>query len=299
MDSSNPYFRQVQLLVNTIPMVAKQECFALKGGTAINLFYRDLPRLSVDIDLTYLPNHDRNESLAGIRDGLTALAQDLRNFGAKVKLQDGESSKVFVRHMGTEIKIETSPVLRGTVHGVSRQRVLPKVEEHFGFAEMQVLDFKDIYAGKICAALDRQHPRDLFDVRQLLENEGLDADLKNTFLVYLLSHGRPMAEVLSPNLLDITDIFLREFDGMTAEPVALDDLCAARAELISRMHAMLTDQDKAFLMSFKQRNPDWSLFAYPQAKELPAVRWKMQNLSKMDETKHQESVEKLASVLGL
>ena len=49
------YRNQAQLLVDVLPYVAQQEVFALKGGTAINLFHRDLPRLSVDIDLTYLP----------------------------------------------------------------------------------------------------------------------------------------------------------------------------------------------------------------------------------------------------
>jgi len=49
------YMRQVALLVRTLPYIARHEAFALKGGTAINLFYRDMPRLSVDIDLTYLP----------------------------------------------------------------------------------------------------------------------------------------------------------------------------------------------------------------------------------------------------
>ena len=49
------YRRQVQLLIRVLPSIAEEACFALKGGTAINLFVRDMPRLSVDIDLTYLP----------------------------------------------------------------------------------------------------------------------------------------------------------------------------------------------------------------------------------------------------
>lgn len=48
------YRRQVQLLVRVLPLVDTEKCFALKGGTAINLFYRALPRLSVDIDLLYI-----------------------------------------------------------------------------------------------------------------------------------------------------------------------------------------------------------------------------------------------------
>lgn len=297
MDSSSPYFRQVQLLVKVIPLVAKQPCFALKGGTAINLFYRDLPRLSVDIDLTYIPSQSWPESQRGIQDGLEAIARDVQKAGMDARIQNGESGKLFVRNNGAEIKIETSPVLRGAVHAVDNRRVLPGVEAAFGFAEMPVLDFKDIYAGKICAALDRQHPRDLFDIWQLLQCEGLDDALKDTFLVYLISHPRPMAEILSPNKLDIAEIFSREFEGMTSEPVSLETLYQARDILINQLHAMLTDKDKAFLLSFKQRQPDWSMFALPHAQDLPAVKWKINNLLKMDDAKHHAAVEKLDNIL--
>ena len=52
---ASPYYAQVRLLVRELPVVAKETCFALKGGTALNLFVRDMPRLSVDIDLAYVP----------------------------------------------------------------------------------------------------------------------------------------------------------------------------------------------------------------------------------------------------
>ncbi|WP_255762633.1 nucleotidyl transferase AbiEii/AbiGii toxin family protein [Halomonas alkalisoli] len=68
------YEARVALLVRILPYVAEEDIFALKGGTAINLFYRDLPRLSVDIDLTYLPIKDRVESLAEINDAMDRIA---------------------------------------------------------------------------------------------------------------------------------------------------------------------------------------------------------------------------------
>jgi len=74
MPFNDVYRRQVDLLVRTLPYVAEEECFALKGGTAINLFVRDLPRLSVDIDLTYLPIADRDQSLAEIGDALRRIS---------------------------------------------------------------------------------------------------------------------------------------------------------------------------------------------------------------------------------
>jgi predicted nucleotidyltransferase component of viral defense system len=70
---SAPYKDQVKLLLAVIPEVAKEHCFALHGGTAINLFIRDMPRLSVDIDLTYIPIESRNESFQKITHALSQI----------------------------------------------------------------------------------------------------------------------------------------------------------------------------------------------------------------------------------
>ena len=77
IDNSNIYYKQVQLLLQLIPYVSKEECFALKGGTAINMFIRDMPRLSVDIDLMYLPIEDRESSLYHISEALETMAQTI------------------------------------------------------------------------------------------------------------------------------------------------------------------------------------------------------------------------------
>lgn len=60
-----------------LPLVAREQKFALKGGTAINLFARDLPRLSVDVDLTYLPLDYWHRALAAIEEGLGGIADDI------------------------------------------------------------------------------------------------------------------------------------------------------------------------------------------------------------------------------
>src|SRR3546814_1358815 len=75
---------------------------------------------------------------------------------------------------------------------------------------MQVVALPDLYAGKIAAALDRQHPRDLFDILHLYENEGITDDLFRAFLVYLVSHNRPAHELLAPHLLDLEDCYRSE-----------------------------------------------------------------------------------------
>jgi predicted nucleotidyltransferase component of viral defense system len=297
------YTAQVQLLMRTIPLVAEEEIFALKGGTAINLFVRDLPRLSVDIDLTYLPIQSREDSLAAIDAGLRRIAARIEETikGTRVTpvVTGGAVIKLNIQQARTIIKIEVTPVLRGCVFPPEARSVSPAVEERFGYAEMPVVSFADLYAGKIVAALDRQHPRDLFDVKQLLAAEGIDDDLRLAFLVYLTSHHRPMHEVLAPARKDIAAAYAREFEGMTIEPVPLDELIAAREDVIAAMVTDMPDEHRAFLISFELGEPGWELLELPDVQNLPAVRWRQQNLNSLDKAKRANLVAKLGAVWGL
>jgi predicted nucleotidyltransferase component of viral defense system len=213
------YGRQVALVVKTLPIVAQEGCFALKGGTAINLFLRDMPRLSVDIDLAYLPVAPRDESLRAIDEAMRRIAAGLRDRlrGSTVNesMLKGERAvyKLVVSHDHAQIVVEVTPVLRGCVFEAEARRVSAVVEEEYGFAEIRTLSFADLYGGKIVAALDRQHPRDLFDVHDLLSKEGIDDRLREAFVVYLISHNRPMHEVLAAEPKDITQEFKRGVSG--------------------------------------------------------------------------------------
>jgi predicted nucleotidyltransferase component of viral defense system len=297
------YRQQVALLIRTIPFVAKEAAFALKGGTAINLFVRDLPRLSVDIDLTYLPIEDRTTSLAAINAAMLRIAERIEAGipGAKVNPSRSADEKIvtklIVRAGGVQIKIEITPVLRGTVYDPVVTPVVPTVEDEFGFAEMQVVSFADLYAGKIVAALDRQHPRDLFDVRDLLAHEGISDELRRAFLVYLISHNRPMAEVLAPTRKPLAEEFARGFVGMTQEPVALADLEAAREAIIAAMIADMPDAHRHFLVGFKRGEPDWELLGITEARHLPAVLWKQRNLDRLPADKRRELTAALEKLL--
>jgi predicted nucleotidyltransferase component of viral defense system len=219
MPFSDIYRRQVALLIRVLPLVAAEDCFALKGGTAINLFIRDMPRLSVDIDLTYLPVLPRRESLAAIDAAMKRIEERVQRTlqGAQITrgvlASENTITKLLVRADGVQIKIEVTPVLRGCVYEPELRPVSPAVEAAFGFAETRVVSFADLYAGKIVAALDRQHPRDLFDVRDLLAREGIDDALRRAFIVYLISHNRPMTEVLAPTRKNIGEEFARGFLG--------------------------------------------------------------------------------------
>tara|TARA_R110002126_G_scaffold20353_1_gene75340 strand:+ start:2814 stop:3731 length:918 start_codon:yes stop_codon:yes gene_type:complete len=304
MAENDQFRQQVTLLIRVLPFVAEEECFALKGGTAINLFIRDLPRLSVDIDLTYLPVADRPTSLKEIEAALRRIADQIRKALPESRVQeatlekDNTVSKLIVRVHRVQIKIEVTPVLRGCVYEPFVAGVSPRVEDQFGFAEVQVVSFADLYAGKIMAALDRQHPRDLFDVRDLLANEGIDDRLRTAFVVYLISHGRAISEVLSPNRKDISQEYEQHFVGMTEENVTLNELYEARERLIGEIVGKMPQSHRDFLISFKGGNPDWSLLEITDIDQLPAVQWKMQNLNAMAEEKRREMLDRLVSVLS-
>ena len=305
MAANEEYRRQVALLVQALPFVAEESCFALKGGTAINLFVRNLPRLSVDIDLTYVPVADRERSLSDIDAAMkrigTRIASGLPGTHAHegVLQAEGIINKLVIQTADAQVKVEVTPVLRGCVFEPELRSVSPRVEDEFGYVETQTVSFSDLYAGKIVAALDRQHPRDLFDVRDLLANEGISSGLRDAFIVYLLSHNRSMAEVLAPRRKDISQEFERGFSGMAEVSVTLDELVDTRERLVTQIVGKMPHNHKEMLLSFKAGEPDWSKLAVPGAKDLPAVRWRIQNLTKLQDHRRRELIANLKGVLGV
>jgi predicted nucleotidyltransferase component of viral defense system len=300
------YIAQVELLVRTLPYFAEEIIFALKGGTAINLFNRDLPRLSVDIDLTYLPVKDRPESLTEINEAMDRLCESISSGirGAqayRIPGAGGGATRLQVRHRSAEIKIETSPVTRGVVHEPERRMVIDAVEEAYGFAEMQVVAFEDLFGGKLHAALDRQHPRDLFDVTLLYENVGLTDGLFRTFLVYVASSGRPAHELLDPRRHSLDAPYAHEFEGMTRRAVSIRELHETREQLIRDIHSRLDESAQRFLLTLHNAEPDFQTIGLPKAGELPAVRWKLHNLGMLitqNPAKHADQRAALEALFG-
>lgn len=162
---------------------------------------------------------------------------------------------------------------------------------------MPVVSFNDLYAGKLCAALNRQHPRDLFDVLTLLRNEGISEKLLPVFLVYLVCGNRPIVELLAPIEQSIDQAFFQEFQGMTTESVPMEELHRARSLMVKQINEKLTDKHKQFLLTFKQGNPDWDLLNMPGIEQLPAIQWKLHNINKMPKQKHKVALDKLEKVL--
>jgi predicted nucleotidyltransferase component of viral defense system len=299
----NPYFRQVELLVRVLPFVARETCFALKGGTAINLFLRDLPRLSVDIDLAFLPLTDYPTARRQISEALNRIREQLTTGSPAYQVVTGSNDgsgaidTLNVSSGANQVKIEVNPVLRGSFEPPQTIRIRPAAEDAFGFAEVTALSFNDIYAGKLMAAIDRQHPRDLFDAKLLIENEGFTDDLFRTLLVYLIGHKGSLADSLDPRRKDIKALYEQQFRGMTAQPVSLDELLEVREKLINKVRSRIGEREKHFLLSLKKCDPDWKSIDLQHAQDLPAVKWKLFNLRNMSKKDHEKAVARLQRTL--
>lgn len=302
---SNEYDKQVDLLLDVIPFSLADERFALKGGTAINLFVRDMPRLSVDIDLTYLPIEDRETSLKNINDIMAAMADNivtLPNVTVDKKITNDTKtiSKLTVKRSGVaDVKIEPNLVLRGSVYPPVERELCQKAQDQFEkYVSVKCLSDADLYGGKICAALDRQHPRDLFDVKVLFENGGLTDEIRKAFVVYLASHNGTMANLLDPREKELEDVFNQQFAGMALEDVTVEELVSARTELIKNIKEKLTDDEKKFLISIKTGEPDFGILEIKGVEKLPGIRWKLRNIGIMTDEQKKASLDRLYKALG-
>lgn len=296
------YIEQLSLLLSVLPSISIEQVFALKGGTAINLFYRDMPRLSVDIDLTYILVKDRERLLYEIDASLDRIVQTIAWRTPELTTERNPATgrthtRVLVRNQRVGIKIETSPVSRGTVHPPQRMAVTESVEKQFGFAEANVVVFDEVYAGTIVAALDRQHPRDLFDIKILYDNEGITDSLFSMFLVYLAGSSRPMHEVLAPNVrFEETEID-RDFAGMTVKSIATKTLVETQVRLHNDIRSRLTGNSARFLLTLHDAEPDFGLIRISGLYELPAIKWKIQNLQRLkDQDPHKHALQREALV---
>jgi hypothetical protein len=306
---SRGYLEQVKLLLQVLPIINEQDCFALKGGTAINLFLRDMPRLSVDIDLTYLPIEPREIFLRNITDALDVLAENIRKrTQGQCKVDEvflkepRQISKLLIFNKETRIIIEPNLVLRGSVFECETHGLCQSAQDQFlTFFRIKTLSFADIYAGKICAALARQHPRDLFDVKILLENDGLLEPIRQALVIYIASNSRPIHEILNPtpNLQNMRKIYDEGFSGMTKNAVSYEELVQVRYSLINKILKELTSNEREFLLSVKEGEPKWSLIPIPGIEKLPGLAWKNINIKKMEIEKQKEALEKLKKVLDL
>lgn len=280
------YIDAVRLLLEVAPEIFREPVFALKGGTAINLFLHDMPRLSVDLDLVYTDHQPaRDEALQHIGAALTAAATTLESRNMRCERgSSAEETKLFIERNRIRVKIEVNHVFRGTVLPAVACPLCENTQDTF-FTDIKlpVLHPDELYGSKLVAAMDRQHPRDLFDVMGLYARDGLSQGIVECFVSYLAGHNRPVHEVLFANQIDIARSYANEFVGMTREPLALDDLLQVRSRLFTELPSALTSSHREFLLSLVRCEPDWSLMACTHLKDMPAIQWKLANLQRLRE----------------
>ena len=288
----------VRQLLDIAPVVFATPHFAIKGGTALNLFLHDLPRLSVDIDVVFTDHSlDREAALQTIAAELSAIGQKLEAMGYEVRQRRNSASnesKLMVVGPLAEVKVEVNEVFRGTLLPLQHRPLSPATEKEFTQAvTLPLLATAELYGSKLVAAMDRQHPRDLFDVLVLYNTIGLTPEIVDCFVAYLAGHNRPVHEVLAPRLQPLEATFANQFNGMSRDEVNLETLEQVRARLVQELPRSLTHQHRVFLRSLVKNQPLWDCMPFPHLQELPAIRWKLQNLANLRGKKLVEQIERL------
>jgi predicted nucleotidyltransferase component of viral defense system len=285
------YKKQVSLMLDILPKIAEEKSFAFHGGTAINLFHLDMPRLSVDVDLTYVPfSNDRNLDLERIRCSLENIKARLKKQMPAIRFADQQRAtqelKLICSTSDATVKIEVNQINRGLIAEPQTMVLCNKAQEVFDhFCEISTVSAGQLWGGKINAALDRQHPRDLFDIKNLFNDIGYTDEIKTGFLFFLLCDNRPIHELLNPKYLDQRIVFDSQFSGMTDLLFSYDEFEEIRKQLVSIVNKSLTVNEKNFLLAFIKGEPDWADVDYSM---FPAIRWKMLNMKKLKENNPQK-----------
>jgi len=289
------YIRQTELLLRVLPYIHEVSVFALHGGTAINLFHDEMPRLSVDIDLTYLPIDNRETDLKAIKANLEQIAIQLRHVVPGIQVTNPDhimgEYKLYCNLKGVQIKIEVNTINRGVIGNVENRRLCTRAQEKFDqFFEMKTVPKNQLFGGKIIAALDRQHPRDIFDTMRFLNKESLDEEFFKGFLFCLLSSSKPMHEILVPVFKDQQSAMNTQFKGMTDVDFTYSDYELQRIRLRDVILKSLNEQHLQFLRSVAENKPDW---IFGDWSNFPGISWKLKNLLELEKNNKSKFEEQL------
>jgi predicted nucleotidyltransferase component of viral defense system len=290
------YRKQVVLLIRMMPLVYNVEDFAVHGGTAINLFVKNMPRYSVDIDLTYLPLKSREESLKEINNHLADLKHQIEKSIPGVRVVHKLAVwKLLCTKDGAMVKIEVNGTKRGIIGMVENRMLCQKAQMEFLMeCTARTVPFSLLYGGKIAAALSRQHPRDLFDCKYMEINSF--EEVKNGLLFYLLGSDKPIIESLQPNLLNQKGALQNQFRGMSDAAFDYADFEVTRKALVKLVNDSLTNSDKEFFVSFESGAPEWEKCCAGDLSRFPSIQWKQQNiltLKSINPSKFESGIDKL------
>lgn len=274
----------------------------MKGGTALNFFWFDYPRLSVDLDLVYLPVSSRQTFLAETDHALQRIAARIRQTDPSMTVNftrhphSNTISKLHCRQHNVEAKVEVALGQRQHVFPTVTGEFQPATVADLGPATTLLLSFPETCAGKCHAVLDRLHPRDLFDARTILNEADLTPKVRTAFIVDMLGQGKPIGEMLSPRLKVHGQDAWNSLGRLLPTPVDRQDLFQALADLKHQLVQHMPSHHRDFLQSFIRGHPDWSLLEIPSVRDFPAVRWRMQNLALVSPTRRQLLLDKLERV---
>lgn len=296
------YRKQVALLIRIMPSVYRIQEFAVHGGTAINLFHKNMPRYSIDIDLTYIPIKDRAISLAEINQKLLDVKKSVEKTIPGITVRHKPEVWKLMCTLGeATVKIEVNGTKRGIIGRTEDMPLCEAAQKEFSMGcKARTVSFSQLYGGKIAAALSRQHPRDLFDCKYM-DIQSFN-EVKDGFIFCLLGSDKPIVESLRPNEINQTEALENQFMGMTNIPFGYDDYVEARKRLIEMVNGNLTQADKEFLLSFENGQPDWGKCYAGDLSSFPSVQWKLLNIAKLkgcNPRKFEQGIEKLNDVLRL
>ena len=247
---SRIYAQKVELLLRLMPIVMEEGVFAVHGGTAINLHLKSISEKAKKAfkGLHIVPNYN--------------------------------TCKLLCEYRGKQVKVEVNQTKRGLVEGKATTVSLSdKAQEEFGlYCEADIVSLTQLYGGKIAAALSRQHPRDLFDIKYM---DVPMTNCKEGLIFNLLGSDRPIHESFAPRLIDQREAMVNQFDGMTDIPFTYGEFEETRARLITKVNQLMTADDKRFLVSFEQGKPEWNGYEFEYFKDYPSVKWKLVNLAKL------------------
>lgn len=299
--NNDVYKEKVKLLLQLMPFVMQEQVFAVHGGSAINLFVKDMPRYSVDIDLTYVPLADREESISDINAHLKSIADKAKsNLKGLHIVPNYATCKLLCEYHGHQVKIEVNQTKRGIIGGeLQRKSLCNKAQTEFGmFCKVEIVPSTLLYGGKIAAALSRQHPRDLFDVKYM---DLPVSSVREGLIFCLLGSDRPIHDSFAPKLIDQREAMENQFKGMTDMEFSYDEFEQTRSKLITDVRNLMTDADKLFLISFENGHPAWEGYEFEYFKDYPSIKWKLLNLQKLSKTnpvKLQAEADKLAMIFS-
>ena len=293
------YAQKAELLLRLVPIIMDEGVFAVHGGSAINLFLKNLPRYSVDIDLTYIPLVDRVTSIADINLHLNSIYDKAkRAFKGMHIVPKLDTCKLLCEYQGRQVKVEVNQTKRGIVGGdVLTLPLSDKAQNEFSlYCEAKIVPLTLLYGGKIAAALSRQHPRDLFDVKYM---DLPLSDCREGLIFCLLGSDRPIHESLAPSLIDQRKAMANQFDGMTDIPFTYEEFETTRSQLVEDVKALMTEADREFLVSFESGQPQWDGYEFEYFKNYPSVQWKFLNLQKLAKRNPQKLVEEANKLINI